>query len=60
MKDTILILFTAFIALLGFFGMSAEALADPLADPSAGPNAEADPEAINLKAIAALVKKVLG
>nr|S4S3G3.1 RecName: Full=Mastoparan-D; Short=MP-D; Flags: Precursor [Vespa ducalis]AEM43052.1 prepromastoparan D [Vespa ducalis] len=60
MKNTILILFTAFIALLGFFGMSAEALADPIADPVAGPNPEADPEAINLKAIAAFAKKLLG
>nr|P0DQZ4.1 RecName: Full=Mastoparan-VT1; Contains: RecName: Full=Mastoparan-VT2; Flags: Precursor [Vespa tropica] len=60
MKNTILILFTAFIALLGFFGMSAEALADLKADPLAGPNPDADPEAINLKAIAALAKKLLG
>nr|UWM23040.1 antimicrobial peptide U-VVTX-Vp1b [Vespa velutina] len=60
MKNTILILFTAFIALLGFFGMSAEALADPVADPLAGPNAEADPEAINWKGIAAMAKRLLG
>nr|P0C1Q6.2 RecName: Full=Mastoparan-A; Short=MP-A; Flags: Precursor [Vespa analis]AEM43049.1 prepromastoparan A [Vespa analis] len=60
MKNTILILFTAFIALLGFFGMSAEALADPIADPLAGPNAEADPEAIKWKAILDAVKKVIG
>nr|P21654.2 RecName: Full=Mastoparan-B; Short=MP-B; Flags: Precursor [Vespa basalis] len=60
MKNTILILFTAFIALLGFFGMSAEALADPLAEPLADPNAEADPEALKLKSIVSWAKKVLG
>lgn len=49
MKNTILILFTAFIALLGFFGMSVEATANPEADPLAGPNAEADPEAFNVR-----------
>lgn len=47
MKKTILILFTALIALLGFFGMSVEAT--PEADPLAAPNAEADPEAINVR-----------
>ncbi|KAL2724265.1 prepromastoparan B [Vespula squamosa] len=47
MKSTILILFAAFIALLGFFGVNAEAAANPLADPVADPVAEANPEAIN-------------
>ncbi|KAF7391946.1 hypothetical protein HZH68_011489 [Vespula germanica] len=60
MKSTILILFAAFIALLGFFGMNAEAAANPSADALAGPSADANAEAINLKALAALAKKILG
>ncbi|KAL2732708.1 FullMastoparan-VT3 [Vespula maculifrons] len=47
MKSTILILFAAFIALLGFFGMNAEAAANPSADALAGPSADANAEAIN-------------
>nr|P0DRA1.1 RecName: Full=Mastoparan-VB1; Short=MP-VB1; Flags: Precursor [Vespa bicolor] len=60
MKNTILLLFTAFIFLSGFFGMSAEALADPKADPLAGPFPDADPDPINMKASAAVAKKLLG
>nr|P0DRA2.1 RecName: Full=Mastoparan-VB2; Short=MP-VB2; Flags: Precursor [Vespa bicolor] len=60
MKNTILLLFTAFIFLMGFFGMSADALADPKADPLAGPFPDADPDPINMKAVAAVAKKPLG
>nr|P0DQZ7.1 RecName: Full=Mastoparan-VT5; Flags: Precursor [Vespa tropica] len=59
MKNTILILFTAFIALLGFFGMIAEPLADPLADPLPDADPDADPETVIVKAIATLSKKLL-
>nr|KAF7415602.1 hypothetical protein H0235_012194 [Vespula pensylvanica] len=47
MKSTILILFAAFIALLGFFGMNAEAAANPSADALAAPSADANAEALD-------------